>query len=423
MLDPKYIREHAAEVQKNCARRNVKVDVDRFVELDAQRLAFTKEVEALRAERNIVANQMKSVKDKEERDVQIAKGKGLKDDIAAKEEELSAIEGEWRALLLQIPNMTHPDSPDGKTDEDNVEVRQVGEVTKLKNPLDHVMLSEKHDLIDFARGAKVAGAKFYFLKGKMAILEQALIRFALDRLTKEGYIALSTPDVAKDEVLVGVGFNPRGPETQIYSIENSDLSLIGTAEITVGGYHMDETLAEEGMPLKYAAISHCYRTEAGTYGRESYGLYRVHQFSKVEMFIVCAPEQSEALHAELLRHEEDLFTALEIPFRVVDICTGDLGGPAYRKYDLEAWMWGRAEGKGGWGEVTSTSNCTDYQARRLNTRIRSKAGETRLAHTLNGTAVATSRALIALLENHQQPDGTIKIPNALVPYCGFDTIG
>jgi len=422
MLDPKYIREHAEEVKANCARRNISVDVDRFVALDEKRLELMRAAEGLRAERNAVADAMKSI-DASGREALIAKGKALKDDIASKEAELSELEGEWKALILQIPNRTHPDSPEGKSDEENVEIRQVGEVAKLNAPLDHVALAEKHDLIDFARGAKVAGAKFYFLKGKMALLEQALIRFALDYLTKEGYTALSTPDLAKDEVLLGVGFNPRGPETQIYSIENSDLSLIGTAEITVGGYHMDETLPEEGMPLRYAAISHCYRTEAGTYGRESYGLYRVHQFSKVEMFAFCSPEQSEALHQELLRLEEGIFEALEIPFRVVDICTGDLGGPAYRKYDLEAWMWGRGEGRGGWGEVTSTSNCTDYQSRRLNIRVKSKDGTVRLAHTLNGTAVATSRALIALLENHQQPDGSIRIPKALVPYCGFDTIG
>jgi seryl-tRNA synthetase len=422
MLDPKYVREHAEEVKANCVRRNISVDVDRLVALDEKRLELLRAAEALRAERNTVADAMKSVA-ASEREALIAKGKALKDDIATKEAQLSELEGEWKSLMLQIPNRTHPDSPEGKSDEENVEIRQVGKVEKLAAPLDHVALAEKHDLIDFARGAKVAGAKFYFLKGKMALLEQALIRFALDYLTKEGYTALSTPDLAKDEVLLGVGFNPRGPETQIYSIENSDLSLIGTAEITVGGYHMDETLPEEGMPLRYAAISHCYRTEAGTYGRESYGLYRVHQFSKVEMFAFCAPEQSEALHQELLRLEEGIFEALEIPFRVVDICTGDLGGPAYRKYDLEAWMWGRGEGKGGWGEVTSTSNCTDYQSRRLNIRVKSKDGTVRLAHTLNGTAIATSRALIALLENHQQPDGSIRIPKALVPYCGFDTIG
>lgn len=234
---------------------------------------------------------------------------------------------------------------------------------------------------------------------------------------------MSTPDLAKDDVLVGVGFNPRGPEAQIYSIENSDLSLIGTAEITLGGYHKDEILDEASLPIKFAGISHCYRTEAGAYGRESYGLYRVHQFSKVELFVFCAPEQSEAVHAELRRLEERLFQKLGIPYQVVDICTGDLGGPAYRKFDLEAWMWGRGEGKGGYGEVTSTSNCTDYQARRLNVRLRRKDGTLDYAHTLNGTAISLARALIAVLENHQNEDGSITIPEVLVPFTGFDKIG
>lgn len=431
MLDPKFIREHAEEVKENARKRKAEVAIDVFLGLENARLELTRRIEALRVERNGVAERMKSAR-AEERDELIAKGKTLKDEIAALEADLTAREGEWKELLLKIPNMTHPDAPLGETDENNVEVRRVGEVRKIANPLDHVELAEKHDLIDFTRGVKVSGAKFYFLKNQAAILEQALVRFALDRLAKEGYIPMSTPDLARDEVLLGTGFIPRGPEAQIYSIENSDLSLVGTAEITVGGYHMDEMLVEEEMPFKYAAVSHCFRTEAGAYGRESYGLYRVHQFTKVEMFIFCAPEQSEALHAELLRQEEGIFQALGIPYRVVDICTGDLGGPAYRKYDLEAWMWGKraprdqADGehlRGGWGEVTSASNCTDYQARRLNVRMRSKDGTTRLAHTLNGTAIAVSRALIAILENCQQADGSVKIPDVLVPYCGFEKIG
>lgn len=423
MLDPKLIREHGRKVKANVERRNVDVDVDAFLRLDGERLALIRDIEILRAERNSVAEKMKMIQEKDDRDFLIAKGKKLKDEIAQKETALDGTEGEWKSLLLQIPNMTHPDVPAGKTDEDNVEIKQVGEVKKIKNPLNHVQLAEKHDLIDFTRGAKVSGAKFYFLKGKLAILEQAVLRFVTDHLYRESYIPMITPDVAKDEVLLGTGFNPRGPETQIYSLENSDLSLIGTAEITMGGYHKDEILAESEIPLKYVALSHCYRTEAGAYGRESYGLYRVHQFSKAEMFIFCTAEQSEALHLELLRQEEEIFKALEIPYRVVSICAGDLGGPAYRKYDLEAWMWGRNEGKGGWGEITSTSNCTDYQARRLNVRVKSKDGTLSFAHTLNGTAFAASRGLIAIMENHQQADGSIKIPEVLVPYCGFDRIG
>jgi seryl-tRNA synthetase len=209
----------------------------------------------------------------------------------------------------------------------------------------------------------------------------------------------------------------------VYSVEGTDLSLIGTAEIPLGGYHKDEVIEEDKLPLKYVGLSHCFRTEAGAYGRESYGLYRVHQFSKVELFVYAAPEQSEAVHEELRRLEEMIFTKLGVPFRVVDICTADLGAPASRKYDLEAWMWGRGEGKGDWGEVTSTSNCTDFQARRLNIKMRRKDGSAEYLHTLNGTAVATSRVLIAILENYQQADGTILVPEVLRPFCGFERIG
>ncbi len=422
MLDPKFIREQAEQVKTAIAQKRMSIDLDAWLRLDAQRLVLLQEVEALRAERNVVAESMKSAKP-EERPSLIEKGKSLKDATAAKEEALSAVEGEWKALLLSIPNINHPSAPIGDSDEQNVEIRQVGEITRLENPKDHVALCQMHDLVDFERATKVSGAKFYYLKGKLAILEMALIRYVQDYLMKEGYIPMSTPDLAKDEVIVGTGFSPRGPETQIYSLENSDLSLIGTAEITLGGYHKDEVLPTPTLPIRYAGVSHCYRTEAGSYGRESYGLYRVHQFSKVEMFVFCTPEQSEAMHLELLRHEEHIFESLGIPFRVVDICTGDLGGPAYRKYDLEAWMWGRKNGLGDWGEITSTSNCTDYQARRLNIKYKKEDGSSAFVHTLNGTAISLARALIALVENHQQPDGSIRIPAKLVPYCGFDSIG
>ncbi|MEN9558387.1 MAG: seryl-tRNA synthetase [Candidatus Parcubacteria bacterium] len=426
MLDITFIREHADLVKKNVAARHVSVDVDALLKVDEERLALLKEVETLRKERNEVAGRMKGI-GADERDALIQRGKEIKEMLSVKEAVFTQIDQAWTALLLQIPNMSHPSTPMGKDDHDNVEVRRFGEPASIPDAKDHLQLGEMHDLIDFERGAKVAGAKFYFLKGRLVILEQALIRFAIDQCIKHGFTPMTTPDVARDTVLVGTGFNPRGPESQIYSLENSDLSLIGTAEITVGGYHMDEVIPEAELPRRYVALSHCYRTEAGTYGRESYGLYRVHQFSKVEMFVLATPEQSEALHEELLRIEEDIWKQLEVPFRVVDICTGDLGGPAYRKYDLEAWMPGKSSDKkealrGDWGEVTSTSNCTDYQARRLNTKVRRTSGETEFLHTLNGTAVSLARALVAIMENGQQEDGSIHIPKALVPYCGFETL-
>lgn len=421
MLDIKFLRENAELVKDHAAKKRITCDVDKVLALDEQRVSLQKDVDNLRKERNEIAAQTPKAS-AEERPALIERGKALKEEIAAKEAAYTEVESAWKTEFLLIPNILHPDAPIGSTDEDNKVLRKVGEIKPLNAPKSHVELAEKLGLIDFERAAKVAGAKFYFLKDKLAILEQALVLWAMKEISAEGYTAMSTPDLARDEVLVGTGFNPRGNETQTYSIEGTDLSLVGTAEITLGGYHKDETFAEEQMPIKYVGVSHCYRTEAGAYGRESYGLYRVHQFAKVEMFIFCAPEQSEALHLELLRLEERIFTKLDIPYQVIDICSGDLGGPAYRKYDLEAWMWGRGDGKGGYGEVTSTSNCTDYQSRRLNVRMKRKDGSLTYAHTLNGTAVSLARALICILENYQQEDGSIKVPEVLIPYTGFDII-
>ncbi|MDD2785759.1 MAG: serine--tRNA ligase [Patescibacteria group bacterium] len=420
MLDIKFVRENPDLVQKNCDVRNVKASVAELIKVDQEYLALLREIEMLREGRNKVAA---STQGAEDRAVMVEKGKAIKITLSEKEKALETVELERRGLMMRLPNMTHPDAPEGLDDSQNKEIKKWGEVAKLSKPLNHVELGEKLDILDFERGAKVAGAKFYFWKGKGALLEQAITRFVLDYLVKNGFTPLITPDLAKDEILLGTGYQPRGSETQIYSIENTDLSLVGTAEIPIGGYHKDEVLDKTQLPLKYVGLSHCFRTEAGAYGRESYGLYRVHQFAKVEMFVFCTPEQSEAMHLELLKHEENIFQALEIPYRVVDICSGDLGGPAYRKYDLEAWMWGRNDGKGDWGEVTSASNCTDFQARRLNIKTRDEDGSLQHVHTLNGTGSALSRTPIALMENHQQEDGTIKIPKALIPYCGFDLIG
>lgn len=422
MIDIKFLRENAALVKEHAAHKRIQCDVDAVLVLDEKRISLQKDIDLLRKERNEIAAQTPKAS-AEERPTLIERGKALKEEIAALEASFTEVEAQWKNELYRIPNILHPDAPIGATDEDNRVLRKVGDILTLSAPKSHTELASKHDLIDFDRAAKVSGAKFYFLKDKLALLEQALILWAMKEISAEGYKAMSTPDLAKDEVLVGTGFNPRGNETQTYSVEGTDLSLVGTAEITLGGYHKDEVISEDQMPIKYVGVSHCYRTEAGAYGRESYGLYRVHQFSKVEMFIFCTPEQSEALHLELLKLEERIFTKLGIPYQVIDICSGDLGGPAYRKYDLEAWMWGRGDGKGGYGEVTSTSNCTDYQARRLNVRVKKSDGNLVFAHTLNGTAISLARALIAILENYQQEDGSIKIPEILVPYTGFDRIG
>jgi seryl-tRNA synthetase len=415
VLDLRYIKENAEAVAENCRNRGVEADVGLVVELADRRAALIQEVNELKQRQNQMAKSVGRERDEERRASLIEESRTLKEEVPRKEAGLREVEGRLREEQLKIPNMTHPDSPIGRDDSENVEVRRHGEPPWFGfEPKDHVELGETLGIIDFDAGAKVAGSKFYFLRGDAVILELGLIRYAMDLLVERGYEPTITPDLARDEALVGTGFTPRGPETQIYSVEDSDLSLVATAEIPLAGSLADEILPEERLPLRYAGLSHCFRTEAGSHGRAGRGLYRVHQFTKVEMFAFTAPEQSEALHEEMVGIEERLFQGLEIPYRVVDICTGDLGGAAYRKYDLEAWMPGRGE----YGEVTSTSNTTDYQARRLSIRYRKDGGRPQLLHTLNGTALAISRVLIALLENHQREDGSISIPETLVPYLG-----
>ena len=421
MLDLHFIRENLDLVRQNCRNRGVEVDLEALVRLDEARRALIAEQQTVQEQRNKLARDMKGRKPS---DAERALGKDLKEREAALEEELERTRVELAAVHNTVPNLTHPAAPIGATDEDNRELRVFRGQPKFDfKPLDHVDLAAKHDLIDFESAAKVTGQKFYYLKNEMVLIEQALIRFSLDLLRRKGYTLFQTPDLARASVADGLGFNPRGAETNIYSIANTDLVLVGTAEITLGGLHQNEILDAASLPRRYCGLSHCFRVEGGAHGRASRGLYRVHQFSKVEMFAITRPEESDAMHEELVGIEEEIYRALEIPFRVVDVCTGDLGGPAYRKYDLEAWMTCRGEG-GGWGEITSTSNCTDYQARRLGVRFREGEGEkTRFCHMLNGTAVALSRGPVALLENHQQADGSIAIPKALQPYTGFAKIG
>jgi seryl-tRNA synthetase len=419
MLDLRYIRENAAAVQENCKNRGVEADVGLVVELADRRSALIQELNELKQQHNQMAKSIGRERDPESRERLIAESRATKDLLPEKEAELSQVESRLREELLKIPNMTHPDAPIGKDDSENVEIRRWGEIPEFGFDVrDHVELGESLGIIDFDAGAKVAGSKFYFLRGDAVLLELGLVRYATDILTGRGYQPTITPDLARDEMLVGTGFIPRGPETQIYSVEDSDLSLIATAEITLAGSLADEILEEDRLPIRLAGLSHCFRTEAGSHGRASRGLYRVHQFTKVEMFAFTTPEQSESLHSEMLEIEEQIFQGLGLPYRVVEICTGDLGGAAYRKFDLEAWM----PGRNGYGEVTSTSNTTDYQARRLKVRYRKDGGRPQLLHTLNGTALAISRALIALLEVYQQEDGSILLPKVLIPYVGRERI-
>ena len=424
MLDRKYIIQNPESVRENCARRGVVCDVDKIVALDKQRLEKLQLAQELNQQANATSKRIATAKDATERTELIELGRKLRQQKEAAQHEHDQLEQEIQQIQTLIPNLTHPDVPIGG-EEDAKELSQ-GKTARPEfefAPLDHLQLGEKHDLFDFEAGARVAGAGFYFLRNAAVRLDLALQQFAIGLLADRGFTPLATPDLALTSILHGTGFNPRGPETQIYSIENTELNLVATAEITLGGMMSGQTLDYEQLPIRLCGLSHCFRTEAGAAGRASKGLYRVHQFTKVEMFAFSGGDQSNALHDEMRQLECEIFDALEVPYRVIDTASGDLGGPAYRKFDLEAWMPGRGDG-GAWGEVTSTSNCTDYQARRLNVRCKrgGKKG-TEFVHTLNGTAVATGRAIIAILENHQRADGTIAVPQALQPWMGTDVIG
>lgn len=423
MLDRKFVLDNVDLVQENCRLRGADADVAKVATLEKARRQKQQETEDF----NRRANETSKLIGKasaEERPQIIEEGRKLREEKDAAHKEVDRLDAEIIDLLRLIPNLTHPEAPVGADDQANLEIRR-GQTEPRKfdfKVLDHVDLGEKLDLIDFESGAQVAGAGFYFLKNEAVLLELALQRYVLEILMKEGFTPTITPDLARTEIMHGVGFIPRGPETQIYSVENTDLNLVATAEITLGGMNAGKVLEAEDLPKLYCGVSHCYRTEAGSAGRASRGLYRVHQFTKVEMFAFTLPDQSDATLDKFCDLECKIFDGLGIPYRVVDTATGDLGGPAYRKFDLEAWMPGRGEA-GEWGEVTSTSNCTDYQARRLNIRYRTKGEKgTHFAHTLNGTAIAISRGIIAVLENYQQADGSIDIPPALRPFMGVDRI-
>ena len=421
MLDYKYIKDNIEAVKENVKRRKVDANPDLVVKLYKKRNDTIHEIEELRQKRNQNSSQMKKKLPQEERERLIKEGRELKSRISELEKQLSDIERELENEAIKIPNMSHPDAPIGEGEEDNVEIKKWGEIPSFNfKPKDHLELGTTLDIVDFDTATKVSGQKFYYLKNEGVFLELALVNYALETVKDENFIVTITPDIAKDEIARGIGFNPRGSESNIYHIEDTDTCLVGTAEITLGGYYANEILKKEVFPIKMAGLSHCFRREAGAAGQFSRGLYRVHQFTKVEMFIYSLPEESEKMHQYLVSVEEKIFQGLGLAYRIVDTCTGELGGPAYRKYDIEAWMPGRGE-NGDWGEVTSASNCTDYQARRLGVRF--KDGEkTRYAHMLNGTAIAVSRAMVAILENYQNEDGSITIPPVLRKYTGFDRI-
>ena len=423
MLDPRELAERRDEIVESCRRRGVRADIDAAVGARDDAVRLRTELQEWNQRRREHQSAGKKPLSSDEREAHATEGRRIKEEVGGAEKRLAEAERILHEQMLDLPNFVHPDVPQGG-EEDFRELRRVGEPPRFAfEARDHLALGQALDLFDFEAGAKVSGQKFYFLKNELALLELALQHFALDVARNAGFTPHSTPDLARRAIVDSLAFSPRGDETQIYSVAGTDLDLVGTAEITLGGLGADVIFEESDLPVRLAGLSHCFRTEAGSHGRESKGLYRVHQFSKVELFTFCRPEDSEALHEELLGIEEQILQTLEIPYRVIDVASGDLGAPATRKFDIEAWMPGRGEG-GDWGEVTSASNCTDYQARRLKIRFRRTATKkNELVHTLNGTAVSLARAILALMEIHQRADGSIGIPPALQPYVGREVIG
>ncbi len=409
MLDIKLIRENPEKVKAGVqAKQHDPAIVDQVVVADTQRLALLKEIEDLRSQRNKASSEKN-----------IEEGKKLKELLKLKEPELGVLDEKFFSLLNQIPNIPLDAAPIGKSDNDNVELRKWGTVREFSfKPKDHLELGTTLKVLDFDSGAKVTGSQFYYLYNEGAVLELALTMYAFDLLSKQGFTPVITPDLAKSRYYLGTGYAPKGNEAQTYTIEGEDLGLIATAEVTLAGKHADEIIPESSLPIKYIGYSHCFRKEAGAYGKYSKGMYRVHQFTKAEMFIYCKPEDSEAYHQEILAMEEKIYQSLNLPYRVLEMCTGDLGAMAARKYDVEVWL----PGRGDYGEVTSTSNCTDYQARNLNIRFKRADNTIEYVHMLNGTAIVMSRVPLAILENFQQEDGSIIIPEVLRKYTGFDII-
>ena len=421
MLDIKFILNNVDLLRDVIKKRHVQADLDSLLALYAERKNLMLELENQRAQANKIAKDIPKSLDSEKAAL-VTQGRELNQAISKQEEQLRLLEEDYTQALYSIPNILAEDTPEGADDAENLVLHSHLEPRAFDfTPKDHLELGKALNILDFDSGAKVTGSKFYFLKNDGVLLELALKLFAMNIAKEFGYTPLITPDLAKKSILTGTGYSPRGEESNIYNIEELDLSLIATAEITVGGIHANELLDASALPLKYVALSHCFRREAGSAGRESKGLYRVHQFSKIELFQITEPEKADAALEDILQLEETIYQRLGIPYRVLRICAGDLGAPAYKKYDIEAWMPGRDSSEK-YGEVTSASNCTDFQSRRLNIRYRKEDKHNVYPYTLNGTAIALSRTIIAILENFQRADGSVEIPEVLRGYMGKDRI-
>ena len=407
MLDVKFIRENLELVEKSAKEKGYKINIQEVLDFDDKRKKELARVEELRRKRNEIAAKMKGGKPDK---ALIDEGKKVKEELAKLEEDLTKVEQEYKAALKAVPNIIFDDVPLGG-EECSVEVKSWG--GKKKEGVDHLDYAMSRDWVDFERGAKVAGAKFYYLKNELALLENALIQFGLKKVLEKGFTFITVPDLVSSQVLEGTGFNPRtSDQSDEYFIEGEDLALIATAEIALTGYHMNEIIDEKDLPLKYAGLSACFRKEAGSAGKHTRGLFRVHQFNKLEMYIFCLPEKSKEMHEMILATEEEIWQELGIPYHVINIAAGDLGAPAAKKYDVEYW----SPVDQCYRELTSCSNCTDFQARNLNIRVRREDGTVETLHTLNGTAVSLARTMVAVIENYATKDGKLKVPEVLRPY-------
>lgn len=409
MLDIRFIRENPEKVQQNAKDRGYSVSIAELLAVDEHRRELQQQVDDLREQRNQNSAKMKGGKPSQEL---IDEGKRIKEELAQLETSLNQEKQKYDSLLSQVPNMSTEDVPIGPEDA-SVEIKRWGEMKS--GAKDHLDFALNRGWVDFERGAKVAGAKFYFLKGDLARLEQALIQFGIDFIAERGFELMTVPNMVNTRIAEGAGFAPRGDESgNEYFVEDTNMTLIGTAEAPLTGYHADEIINEKDLPLMYAGLSPCYRKEAGTYGKHTRGLFRVHQFNKLEMYAFTLPEKSAEMHEKILETEEAIYQALGIPYHVINIASGDLGAPAAKKYDVEYW----SPVDETFREITSCSNCTDFQARNLNIRVRREDGSIEVLHTLNGTAISLARALIAVIENYQNQDGTLTIPEVVRPYIG-----
>ncbi|REK17720.1 MAG: serine--tRNA ligase [Actinobacteria bacterium] len=413
MIDLKLLRDAPELLRDSLRRRGTDIDLDELIALEEQVRSLRQEAESLRAEQKEAGREIAALQG-DEKQAAIDSVSQLAQKVKDANARVDELAAELDSKLLEVPNLVAEDAADGMTDADNLELRRLG--TPASDGKDHAALGEALDIIDTERGAKVSGSRFGFLKGKGALLEFSLVRWAMDHLVAAGFTPMVPPVMVREHALEGTGFFPEARE-QVYSIPKDELFLVGTAEVPLAAYHGDEIFDPEDLPIRYAGFSTCFRREAGTYGKDTAGIFRVHQFDKVEMFVFIDPEESAAEHDRLLEIEEQLVKELEIPYRVVNVAAGDLGASAVKKYDIEAWF----PGEQNYREITSCSNTTDYQARRLRIRVRKESGN-EVLHTLNGTACAVGRTILAILENHQQPDGSVVIPEALRRYTGFDSI-